>query len=100
MPPKKKAAEKGVAPAMFNLAVFYEDGRGVKADMEMALKLYEQAGRNNVPDAWIELATIYLEGRHGVARDRVKAKKYLDIALRYEGSEAQAKVMLEDYKLE
>jgi TPR repeat protein len=96
----RKAAEKGIAPAMFNLAVFYEEGRGVKQDMEMALKLYEQAGRNNVPDAWIELASIYLEGRNGIAKDRAKAKKYLDIALRYEGSEAKAQVMLEDNKLQ
>jgi TPR repeat protein len=96
----RKAAEKGIAPAMFNLAVFYEEGRGVKQDMQTALKLYEQAGRNNVPDAWIELASIYLEGRNGVAKDRAKAKAYLDIALRYDGSDARARVMLEDHKLE
>lgn len=56
-------AQKGDAEAQYNLAAYYEDGRGVKQDCNRALELYKAAADQELVIAQYYLGVIYDKGR-------------------------------------
>lgn len=56
-------AQKGDAEAQYNLAAYYEDGRGVKQDCNRALELYKAAADHELVIAQYYLGVIYDKGR-------------------------------------
>jgi TPR repeat protein len=65
------AAEQGYAPAQYNLAVAYDKGDGVAANLATAIDWYTKAASQGQADAQSNLAVLYFTGR-GVERDDVK----------------------------
>jgi TPR repeat protein len=84
----RKAAERNIAQAQFNLAVCYEEGKGVKEDAVEAVKWYRKAAEQNYPDAQNNLASCYSSGQ-GVAKDLVEAVKWHRKAAEQDYAEAQ-----------
>lgn len=98
----QSSAEKNYAPAIFNLAICYEKGLGVKKDEKMvktffidsfivrnfllihesfqAMELYRSAAVKNHPSAMYNLAVFYGQGRGGLTRDVVTANDLLRVA--------------------
>ncbi len=71
-----KAAAGGYAPAQFRLVPYYLRGdRFVKKDIREAVRLLQGAARSNHLPAMYELGLVYEKGRHGVARDLVRASE-------------------------
>ena len=65
-------AEKGDDNAQFNLAIFYEEGSGVKKDMAKALDLYTKAAQQGNIRAQLNVGFFYAEGSV-VTKDKEKA---------------------------
>jgi TPR repeat protein len=65
------AAEQGYAPAQYNLAVAYDKGDGVVANLATAIDWYTRAASQGQADAQSNLGVLYFTGR-GVERDDVK----------------------------
>ena len=66
---QKKLAEGGNAPAQVKLGNMYENGRGVKADRDEALKWYKKAAAQNYKPAknhitWLEIKTSGFKTAH------------------------------------
>ncbi|MBK19878.1 MAG: hypothetical protein CMM52_13675 [Rhodospirillaceae bacterium] len=59
----EKAAEGGIAPAQYNLALLYELGRGVSKDPGKAIALYQKAAQKGHVKAQHNLGTLYAQGR-------------------------------------
>jgi TPR repeat protein len=57
----RAAAERGLAEAQFFLGAMYVDGRGVARDLEEAIKSYEKAAAQGLPQAEDSLS--YLRDR-------------------------------------
>jgi uncharacterized protein len=70
----RRAAEGGDADAMANLALMYEDGRGVANEVE-AVRLYRLAADAGSTDAMVNLDSMYEEGL-GVEPDPAEARKW------------------------
>ena len=68
-----KAAEMGSAPAQFNLAKMYEDGRGASKNEAKALELYKKSASQGWHEAQCMLAGIYRYGLLGISQDIDKA---------------------------
>lgn len=51
----KKAAERGFARALNNLAICYELGHGVDVDTDMALQLYQESRKKGYVPATLNL---------------------------------------------
>jgi TPR repeat protein len=68
-----KAALGGVQPALNNLGNFLASGRGVKQDLQMAIKYYEGAVEVGDPVAKFTLGTWIAAGRGGLKQDYKKA---------------------------
>jgi len=64
----RRAAEKGFAPAQFNLGLAYELGRGVPADERQAFKYYLMAAEQGFAAAQFNVGNMYSAGR-GVGQD-------------------------------
>jgi TPR repeat protein/nucleoid-associated protein YgaU len=64
----RRAAEKGFAPAQFNLGLAYELGRGVRADERQAFKYYLMAAEQGFAAAQFNVGNMYSAGR-GVGQD-------------------------------
>ncbi len=62
------AADKGFAPAQFNLALAYELGRGVPADEREAFKYYRLSAEQGFATALFNVGNMYAAGR-GVGQD-------------------------------
>lgn len=75
----KPAAKKGDPQALYDLATYYEDGRGVSQDRKKAVELYETAAKKDHLEAQYYLGVIYGFGR-GVAVDDVKARRWFKTA--------------------
>ncbi|XP_067363252.1 protein sel-1 homolog 3 [Channa argus] len=70
----KKAMEKGFVPAINALAWYYEQ---FEHDYEQAVQLWERADLLKSPDAALNLAVMYSQGRYpGKAADQYMAYKY------------------------
>ncbi len=68
------AAEQGDPEAQWNLAVCYDDGRGVLQDLAQAIHWFRQAAEQGHSDALIDLGVCYEIGR-GVLKDEAQAYK-------------------------
>lgn len=75
----KPRAEQRDPQAMYELATYYEDGRGVPQDYQKAIALYEGAAEAGFLDAQYYLGVIYNKGR-GVGPDEAKAAKWFRTA--------------------
>jgi TPR repeat protein len=74
-----KAAEQGVAEAQYELALMYEEGRGVTQDYKLAAMWYLKAAEQDHARAQIRLGVFLLEGR-GIPKDNIEAYKWISIA--------------------
>ena len=68
----KALAEKGNAEAAFNLAIMYEEGRGITQNLKEAVDWYERAMEKGYVEAYYRQGLLYEEGR-GVAQNMEKA---------------------------
>lgn len=75
-----KAAKQGYPKAQHNLALLYEDGRGVPQSYAEAAKWYAKAAKAGFSEAQNNLAVLYIMG-NGVKQDRAKAEKLLTAAV-------------------
>lgn len=64
------------ASCQYGLGVIFDDGLGVSADTNEALRWYELAARKAHPDALMQLGFIYATGRRGILQDAVQAWAY------------------------
>ncbi len=71
----RKAAERDVARAQFNLGVLYEEGKGVKLDYVEAVKWYRKAAEQGDVRAQNNLGNMYRNG-YGVKLDNDEAVKW------------------------
>ncbi|WP_371374227.1 tetratricopeptide repeat protein [Thalassotalea aquiviva] len=84
-------AEQGNPLAQSNLGVLYENGWGVKVDLDKARYWYELAVENKQTDAMFNLANMYHHG-FGVEQDlNIAGELYLQAA---EQNHGQAQLML------
>lgn len=75
-----KAAKQGYPKAQHNLALLYEDGRGVPQSYTEAAKWYAKAAKAGFSEAQNNLAVLYIVG-NGVKQDRAQAEKLLTAAV-------------------
>ncbi len=68
----RRAADKGYAPAQFNVGLAYELGRGVTADESQAFKFYLAAAEQGFAPAQFNVGNMYAAGR-GVGQDFFEA---------------------------
>ena len=68
----KVAADKGYAPAQFNLGLAYELGRGLPADERQAFKYYLMSAEQGFAAAQFNVGNMYSAGR-GVGQDLFEA---------------------------
>jgi len=76
LPYFQRAAEGGNTQAMTNLALIYEEGRGVPKDERKAVELYTKAiNDSDNPDsqAMVNLGVMYLNGQGALPKDESKA---------------------------
>jgi len=69
----QECARQGSADCQYGLGVIYDEGLGVAADIYQALVWYEQAARQDHPDALMQLGFLYATGRDGIVQDPVQA---------------------------
>ena len=72
----RRAADGGNTPAMSNLGLLYEEGKGVPKDEAKAVELYTRAMNdedNPESQAMVNLGIMYLDGRGGLQKDEHKA---------------------------
>jgi len=86
-------ANQGYASAQHNLALMYEDGKGVLQDYKAAVKWYRKAAEQGFARAQNNLAGMYARGR-GVLKDMSKAKYWTNKA--YEGDDTEASKMAKE----
>lgn len=72
----KRAADKGMRSAQYNLGVIYATGNGVEKNPEQAFKWYARAAANGHPTAQYNLGIFYRDGR-GTTADARKAIEWL-----------------------
>ncbi|MDB6166795.1 MAG: hcpC [Lacunisphaera sp.] len=68
----KQAADKGYAPAQFNLGLVYELGRGLPADERQAFKYYLMSAEQGFAAAQFNVGNMYSAGR-GIGQDLFEA---------------------------
>jgi TPR repeat protein len=68
----RKAAEKNLALAEYNLGACYAFGQGVAKDQVEAVKWYRRAAEQNLAQAQFNLAVCYAEG-YGLRKDETEA---------------------------
>lgn len=86
-------SQKGDAGAQNQLAMMYEQGKGVKQDLAQAVYWYQKAANQQLADAEYNLGRLYAEGR-GVTRNEMLAVKLARSAAEHGSSQARA--MLEE----
>lgn len=75
-----KAAKQGYPKAQHNLALLYEDGRGLPQSYTEAAKWYTKAAKAGFSEAQNNLAVLYIMG-NGVKQNRAQAEKLLTAAV-------------------
>ena|GEM_PF-3542554 len=68
----QQAADRGFAPAAFNLGLIYEIGRGVRTDITRAFQYYLRAAELGFPAAQFNVGNMYARGL-GVEVDQFEA---------------------------
>ena len=72
----QKAAKQEFGPAMFNLGIFYDSGRGVKEiDKHLAFTWYLKAAEKGIPAAQYNVSIMYDDGV-GVEKNPTMAFKW------------------------
>jgi TPR repeat protein len=71
----RKAADKGIAPAMHMLGATYESGRGVAKNYVRAIEWYRKAADKDYAPAMGSLGFMYENGR-GVPKDEARAVEW------------------------
>jgi uncharacterized protein len=66
---------------MVNLAVLYQNGRGVARDESLALAWYQKAAETGYRPAARRMAEIYRDGQLGQNRDPARAQFWAERAL-------------------
>ncbi len=84
----RRLAGAGFGPALYNLGVMHEHGRGVAVDYTKAANWYRKAAKQEVPGALVNLARLHVEGR-GVKRDPDEALHLLEQASQLGSAPAQ-----------
>ena len=74
-------ANEGMGLAQFYTGSAYYNGEGVEKNFAQAMKWYQLAGDNNVPEAAYWLAKIYYYALNGVARNDFLAAQWAGISL-------------------
>lgn len=90
------------ASSCFNLALLYEQGLGVKKDLEIAMRLYKMASDQGHDKALYNLGVYFARGLGGVKRSTKKAKSYFEKAAlngNLDAQEALSLLLLEKKKL-
>jgi len=87
-----KRVEANDAQAIFNLGVYYRDGRfGFEQDHTKALELYHRAGELNYVNAYNNIGNAYELGQ-GVEVDMKKSQHYYELsAMRRNGGQEQSR---------
>lgn len=75
----RRAAKQRYAKAQYNLALLYEDGKGVSQDYKMASQWYTAAADSGFTEAKNNLGVLYVLGK-GVRRDSRKAEQLFSAA--------------------
>jgi hypothetical protein len=75
----QKAAENGDEKAMFNLALYYENGKGTKKNLKKAFCWYQKAAENGNEKAIFNLAICYKNGK-GTEKNLEKAFYWQKVA--------------------
>jgi len=75
----ERAAAQGDADAQFNLAVLFEEGRGVTQEAPAAARYYALAAAQGHLAAQTNLGLLYIEGR-GVKRNLATAYQWIEAA--------------------
>jgi len=75
----RNSAESGDANAQFNLALMYEEGRGVMRDYKQAATWYLNAAEQGQALAQLRLAKMLIDGK-GIKHDYVEAYKWFSLA--------------------
>jgi TPR repeat protein len=75
----RKAAERGEVEAQLNLALMYEEGRGVTQDYKQAAIWYLKAAEQDQARAQFKLGKMLFEGA-GIHQDNIEAYKWFSIA--------------------
>ncbi|XP_033631430.1 uncharacterized protein LOC117293296 [Asterias rubens] len=75
-----QGSQVGFSKATFNLAVCYEQGRGVDQELEKAADLYQKAAMQGHPRANYNLGVFHLNGIGGVKQDVTLAMKFIHSA--------------------
>ena len=88
------AVADGSVPAMNDLGVLYDNGYGVPANAQEAVKWYQQAADYGDAKAQGNLGQLYFDGR-GVPLDLVQAYKWLKLGTRQ--GNPMASVIFENY---
>ena len=84
----EKAAKQNYPKAQHNLALLYEDGRGVPQDYKKAVYWYQKAAKAGFSEAQNNLAVLYIMG-NGVTKDRAMAEKLLRSAVAQDNENAK-----------
>lgn len=75
----EQSAQLGNGNSMYNLGLLYQNGTGVKQDLETALAWYQKAADNGSIDAYVNLGVLY--GTEGKFYSPEKSMKYLELAI-------------------
>jgi uncharacterized protein len=84
----QSVAEQGNAAAQYNLAVFYDQGKGVVRDQARAVHWFRRAAKQGVAKAQFNLGVAYINGE-GVPRDLKRAVRWFRRAARQGDADAQ-----------
>jgi|HigsolmetaAR203D_1030402.scaffolds.fasta_scaffold00564_5 FOG: TPR repeat, SEL1 subfamily len=85
----RRLAERGDAPAQYNLGVRFLTGKGITRDAAEAARLFTRAAQQGHAPAARQLALMHLRGE-AVARSRILAHAWLNLAARDRGQEGVA----------
>lgn len=95
----KALADKGDAPARYNLAVRLLNGDHANQDPSEAARLFTLAARQGYAPAQRQIAQMHLRGQ-AVAKSKVLAHSWLNLASKTEGSEADtARAQMEELEV-
>lgn len=82
------------ASACYNLALLYEQGLGVKKDLEVAMKLYEMASEQGHDKSMYNIGVYFSRGLGGAKKSFKKAKLYFEKAAKHGNVDAKKALSL------
>lgn len=80
--------EEGYSPAQYQMGLIYQNGYGVRKDLNKAFELFSLAAAQRYPDAYFSLALMYSSGE-GVEQDLKKAFSFTEKAANKDLASAQ-----------